>query len=161
MVKCTFHWVLNLILIFVILKEFDDVKSSDTRGFYVFFLSSKTNKQTQKNIFVLLTSTGVCGLQPYGPNHPSHLVQIRYESNHSQIHREETALLPLHNNSEWFHLWNFPEINDEFWLSFFFFFFKHFSSLTLCVVEFTTSLGTLTGDTVRSEQGSLADELNH
>lgn len=43
---------------------------------------------------------GVCGVQPYGPHHPGHLVSLWPESNHSQIHREETAFLPLHHYCE-------------------------------------------------------------
>lgn len=43
---------------------------------------------------------GIRRLQPHGQDHPSHLVQIRPQSNHSQVHRAEAALLPLRHHSE-------------------------------------------------------------
>lgn len=58
----------------------------------------------QKPFFSLCVSfshTGVCRLQPHGKNYPSDLVQIRPQPDHSEVHREETALLPLHHHSEW------------------------------------------------------------
>lgn len=44
--------------------------------------------------------TGVRRLQPHRQDHPGHLVPIRPESNHCQIHREEAAFVPIHHHGE-------------------------------------------------------------
>jgi len=43
---------------------------------------------------------GVRGLQPHGQNHPGHLVPIRPESDHSEVHGAEAAGVPLHHHGE-------------------------------------------------------------
>lgn len=62
-----------------------------------------TLKFVTRSLF--LSHVGICRLQPHRQDHPSHLVQIWPQSNHSQVHRAETALLPLHHNGEWILLW--------------------------------------------------------
>lgn len=44
--------------------------------------------------------TGVRRLQPHRQDHPGHLVPIRPESNHCQVHREEAAFVPIHHHGE-------------------------------------------------------------
>uniref|UniRef100_A0A674H3A2 Endoplasmic reticulum-Golgi intermediate compartment protein n=1 Tax=Taeniopygia guttata TaxID=59729 RepID=A0A674H3A2_TAEGU len=40
---------------------------------------------------------GVRSLQPHRPHHPSHLVPLRPEPHHSEIHREETAFVQVYH----------------------------------------------------------------
>lgn len=48
----------------------------------------------------LLFLAGVRRLQPHGPHHPGHLVPLRPQPNHSEVHGEEAALVSLHHNRE-------------------------------------------------------------
>lgn len=47
-----------------------------------------------------LSPAGICCLQPHGQDHTGHLVPIRPQSNHSEVHRAQTALVSLHHNCE-------------------------------------------------------------
>lgn len=47
------------------------------------------------------SATGVRRLQPHGPHHPRHLVPLRPEPHHGQVHGETAASVPVHHHGEW------------------------------------------------------------
>lgn len=44
---------------------------------------------------------GVRRLQPHGPHHPCHLVPLRPQPHHGQVHRETAAPVQVHHHGEW------------------------------------------------------------
>lgn len=46
------------------------------------------------------SAPGVRRLQPHRPHHPRHLVPVRPQPHHSQVHRETTASVQVHHHGE-------------------------------------------------------------
>uniref|UniRef100_A0A4W2GBF2 Endoplasmic reticulum-Golgi intermediate compartment protein n=1 Tax=Bos indicus x Bos taurus TaxID=30522 RepID=A0A4W2GBF2_BOBOX len=49
---------------------------------------------------------GVRRLQPHGPHHPRHLVPLRPEPHHGQVHGETAASVPVHHHDLCHHWWD-------------------------------------------------------
>ena len=52
-------------------------------------------------LLVSPSTPGVRRLQPHGPHHPGHLVPLRPQPHHGQVHGETAASVPVHHHGEW------------------------------------------------------------